>query len=168
MIVVEGADNAGKSTLITAIRELHPFSRWTLQQSEGPPKYPGEMTQRVTRYLAQGPDIIYDRHPCVSQPIYGLMRSHHDAIPPELIAQFYASKPLFIYCDGRGMRGHVFNPEHDTALHLDAVNENYERLLSEYRQWAGQYAFMCYRIGDPVLPLVAVLQYLETSSIGRV
>jgi len=78
MIVVEGVDNSGKSTLIKALQVV--FPERPVQGSEGPPKYKGEMDERVARYIMQPANTIYDRHPCVSQPIYGTMRSHLDPI----------------------------------------------------------------------------------------
>ena len=151
IVVVEGVDNSGKSTLIKALQVILPG--YGLQGSEGPPKYRGEMDDRVTSYLRNTDKMIYDRHPCVSQPIYGMMRSHSDPIHPRLLESFYRQRPLFIYCDGgdRGMFGHTHNPESgDTQEHLDAVNENYVKLLAAYRVWAGQHAFISYRIGDSI------------------
>lgn len=149
MIVVEGVDNSGKSTLIRTLQNILPL--YDTQGSEGPPKYAGEMNKRVELYLTTHPKrMIYDRHPCVSQPIYGTMRSHLDAINPRLIEQFYRKQPFFIYCDGgdRGMSAHTFNPETDTKEHLDAVRANYAKLLIQYRHWAAQHAHVVCRIGD--------------------
>lgn len=166
MIVVEGVDNAGKSTLIRALQVVLPG--WTVQGSEGPPKYKGEMDERVTRYLSLPPTMIYDRHPCVSQPIYGMMRTHLDAISPGLIAQFYSSAPFFIYCDGgeRGMKDHIFNPATDSEAHLKAVKDGYAILLDEYREWAARHAVLSYRIGDSVSRVSKIVEHLV--SIGRV
>lgn len=161
MIVVEGVDNSGKSTLIRALRVVLPD--WHVQGSEGPPKHQGEMDERVRRYLDTQPHtMIYDRHPCVSQPIYGMMRTHIDPIDPHLINIFYGLGPFFIYCDGgeRGMKHHIFNPETDTPEHLEAVQENYNRLLDAYRQWAAKYAILSYRVGDSVSRITKIVEHL--------
>lgn len=149
MIVVEGVDNSGKSTLVDYIVGI---THWPVQRSEGPPKYPGEQNERVRRYMGLPRNIIFDRHPCVSQVIYGGMRSHHDVIDPNLIEEFYSLRPLFIYCDPleRGMAAHVFNPETDTPQHLAEVERNYSHLLGHYRRWAWTHANIVYRIGDPI------------------
>lgn len=149
MIVVEGVDNSGKSTLITHLITTV-LKDWGVQLSEGPPKWPGEQNERVRRYLDLKDKIIFDRHPCVSQLIYGQLRTHSDEIDIELIKQFYARRPLFIYCDGgsRGMSGHRERATVDTASHLAAVNANYKLLLESYRRWAIEHATIWYRIGD--------------------
>ena len=158
MIVVEGADAAGKSTLINVLKAS--LVGWKVQASEGPPKYDGEMEKRVQYYLLQSRRTIYDRHPCVSQPIYGKMRSHLDPIPEPLIKHFYSLNPLFIYCDGQGMKNHTVNPETDSKRHLEAVNNNYNALLMDYREWAVRHAVIMYRIGDPMLRVVKMVEAL--------
>lgn len=158
MIVVEGVDAAGKSTLIKALMSVLPGYR--LQESEGPPKQPGEMNDRVRRYLYERHPImtIYDRHPCVSQIIYGRMRTHFDPISPHLLAEFYTQKPLFIYCDGTGMSNHQINPATDTPEHIEALKQNYGSLLNEYRGWAIRHAHIMYRIGDSVSRVIDMVE----------
>jgi len=166
LIVIEGCDNSGKSTLARLISSLLPS--WQVQVSEGPPKYEGEMDKRVMRYLSYTNNVIYDRHPCVSQPIYGKMRTHCDPIRKDLIDTFYAMKPLFIYCDARnGLAGHVERTEVDTPVHVAAITENFEKLVSHYRQWAIDHAFIVYRIGDPVTRVLKVVEMLHGDRHGR-
>jgi hypothetical protein len=155
MIVVEGVDNSGKSTLIKGL--MPALDGYLVQSGEGPPKYPGEQNERVKRYLRFSQRIIFDRHPCVSQPIYCSIRANADPIDNELIDRFYDLKPLFIYCDGgqRGMEGHTFNPDLDTPEHLKEVAANYPKLLIQYRHWAAQHAFINYRIGDSIERVIA-------------
>jgi hypothetical protein len=148
-VVVEGIDNSGKSTLIKFLTAG--FPDWSVQPSEGPPKYEGEVDVRIERYALM-PHTIFDRHPVVSQTIYRTIRSGHDAagMRDELVQQFYDSRPFFIYCDpvGRGMAGHTFNDGVDTEDHLRQVREGYDKMLTLYRAWAIQHAHLIYRIGD--------------------
>lgn len=160
MIIIEGMDNSGKSTLCRQISAMLPT--WQIQVSEGPPKYQGEQNERVKRYLAYPKNTIYDRHPCVSQPIYGQMRTHSDSIDPALIESLYLLHPLFIYCDPgvRGMQGHVERTEVDTPAHVAAIHENYRELLKMYREWALQHAQIIYRIGDPMKRILMMVETL--------
>lgn len=152
-IVLEGIDASGKSTLA---KELQRVLYWPIQHSEGPPKYPGEMNVRLTNYAMFTSPYIFDRHPVVSQSIYGTMRSHSDEMHPSLISEFYRGEPIFIYCDpiNRGMTAHQRNTVIDTDEHLRQVNENYSRLLALYRDWAIRHAHLIYRIGDNVFHLI--------------
>lgn len=146
-IIIEGIDASGKSTLARIIaRRL----RLNLVESEGPPKYEGEMDHRVERYIAYGNSVLFVRHPCISQPIYGAMRdTHGDPINEDLLTEFYDQRHFFIYCDplDRGMTGHK-EKGHDSPRHMKAVNQNYNTLLQLYREWAIKHAHVFYRIGD--------------------
>jgi hypothetical protein len=147
-IVIEGIDNSGKSTLATLLARKTGFPT---QPSEGPPRYPGEMDERLLRYASMD-RYIFDRHPVVSQNIYKVIRTGKDAegMREDLVQQFYDNRPLFIYCDplGRGMSGHNFHDGVDTAEHLRQVDEGYKTMLTLYRDWAIKHAHILYRIGD--------------------
>lgn len=166
MIVLEGVDNSGKSTLA---RRLQVLTKWPIIASEGPPKYSGEQNDRVKGYFQRYPrDVIFDRHPCVSQNIYaGTLRGSKDLIDSTLVEQFYSARPLFIYCDPleRGLGGHVIkNNSIDKPEHLDQIAKSYARLLEVYRAWALTNALFYYRIGDPVERIVhAVAGILDKS-----
>lgn len=157
-IVIEGVDASGKSTLASQLQLALPHC--PIQPSEGPPKHPGEITIRVRRYLQFSGTTIFDRHPVVSQTIYGTMRSHRDIIETQLVDHFYKSRPLFIYCDPleRGLAQHTRNTAVDTDDHITQIHSNYERLLALYRQWAIAHAHFVYRIGDNAQRLIAAVK----------
>lgn len=155
IIVLEGIDNAGKSTLAKYIaHRIH----WQVYPSEGPPKYRGEMNIRIHRYALLD-NVIFDRHPVVSQSIYRSIRTGADAagMDPSLVEDFYNRDPLFIYCDpgSRGMIGHTHNDGIDTEEHLEQVIEGYDHMLSLYRLWAIEHAHIIYRIGRVSMEFVA-------------
>ena len=157
LVVFEGCDAAGKSTLIAAVNKALGH-RFVVQPSEGPPKFPGEMAQRVERYAAMG-DVIFDRHPCVSQPIYGMLRGARDPIPQEMIDRFYARRPLFIYCRPRTNRleNHEFHEGVDSEAHLKEVERNYANLLAHYELWARKHAHITYTLGKDFDLMVDVI-----------
>lgn len=144
-IVLEGPDNSGKSELAKLLStELGK----KVFASEGPEKHTGELRERVERYRGLH-DVIFDRHPCVSDIIYGAFRERRSSMQGEQEALFYASQPLLIYCDplDRGLRGHV-EKAHDSAEHIKLVQQRYHSILSLYRAWGVQRAHIVYRIGD--------------------
>ena len=160
-IVIEGVDNTGKSTLA---RILSTALGMTIQPSEGPPKFEGEMKKRIDRYLEMD-DTIFDRHPCVSQPIYRSIRDadhSKESVDHNAIKRFYDSRPIFIYCDpllGRRLKGHTFNPDTDTPEHIAQVEASYDKLLMQYRQWALMHANLMHRIGDDVRRVAQMIQH---------
>lgn len=147
-IVVEGPDNSGKSTLI---RHLVGALGIPLVPGEGPEKYPGEINDRVARY-AKIDNAIFDRHPCVSQRIYNKFRVGTD-VDYELTSDFYASKPIFVYCVGRDLDGQILK-DYDKIVnasgvpHEKLVVDNHEAICALYRSWAERHATIIYRIGD--------------------
>lgn len=147
MLVIEGMDNSGKSTLA---RELADNIGLIVRESEGPPRSPEEMNERVDRYQTlEG--HLFVRHPCVSEAIYGPRIRGSNCITPGRTMLFYEAKPLLVYCDAgtRGMAGHERLP-HDTDEHMAGLELEYQAILTEYRMWAAREAHFIYRIGDDV------------------
>lgn len=144
-IVLEGHDNSGKSTLAALLsKRLH----MEVHSSEGPEKYPGELEERVSRY-SQLNNVIFDRHPCISDPIYSIARGKPSNLRSSTIIDFYESKPLLIYCDPltRGLGSHI-KKAHDTDEHMAIVESNYKSILHHYRTWAVEHAHINYRVGE--------------------
>ncbi len=147
-IVIEGPDNAGKSTLVASINASLPLPRIVVH-SEGREKYTGEMDERAARYLAMAQEMIFDRHPCISQQLYNKIHPNRE-VAPVLIGQFYAQQPLLIYCRAnvsRGMEGHI-DKDHDQQEYLELISKNYPHLCRVYDEWAIDHAHIFYRIGD--------------------
>lgn len=158
-VVIEGLDNSGKSTLAKYISRA---TGLTVFSSEGPEKHEGELEQRVERYSgyrASYGSVIFDRHPCVSDPIYSIARGRQSPLSRGAIKLLYDEKPLFIYCDvgTRGLGSHVLK-EHDTPEHMQMVQSHFASLLHHYRNWAMDHAHIIYRIGDDQDRIVRIVQ----------
>lgn len=138
-IVIEGADAAGKSTLANKLLQHLPL---TLQKSEGPPKYPGEMVERIRRYLKMD-RTLFDRHPCISQPIYDLFREQKTEIPVELIDTFYQQQNLIIYLYGTCGPHEV--KDHETEDHVKMVEKYEDNIRNAYEAWAPGNSNIMYR-----------------------
>lgn len=156
-VIVEGPDNAGKSTLCSALAAR---TGRNIVASGGREVSPEEIINRCRFLLAKPDSVIHDRHPIISQPIYGANVLPNTPIPDELIEQLYAQEPLFIYCRAsveRGMGDHVAT-ERDTAEYVDTVTARYEDLVWAYDEWALDHAHIIYRIGQPVQPIINYLK----------
>lgn len=156
MIVIEGMDNSGKSTLGEALAS---YLDLIVQESEGPPLSDQEINERVDRY-EQMTDRVFVRHPVISNAIYGKFRPEGNPITPGRTMIFYEANPLLIYCDAgdRGFEGHVVK-DHDTPRHQQLLAERQRELLTEYRLWAAQHAHFIYRIGDDMDELISTIHY---------
>jgi len=145
-IVLEGPDNAGKSTLAAFLSEKLAIP---ITHSGGPSKYPGEVNARSYGFNQDTATRIYDRHPCVSQNIYQrALKQNGELVEDAHLEQFYANKPLIIYCRSLGdLSGHQMS-EHSSAEYFDEVKQNYDELRMLYDVWALDHANLVYRIGD--------------------
>lgn len=151
-IVIEGPDGSGKSTLVRALMEA---TGWKLQAGEGPEKYPGEINERARKYIKvamyrenySGLPVIYDRHPCVSHPIYSRF-TPVSQLEQLHIDRFYQLKNLIIYCAPKSFvqlnESHDVK-EHDTDWHLKAITENHTSICGHYERWALERAHLVYR-----------------------
>ena len=161
MIIIEGMDNSGKSTLAAAMAD---YMGLIVQESEGPPRSAEEINERVDRYAVMA-NRLFVRHPCISNPIYDQVRGDgtERMITPGRIMLFYEAKPIIIYCDAgtRGLGAHVLK-EHDTPEHIEQITLNYKKLLYLYRQWAAEHAHFVYRIGDDMEGLIATVHFYNS------
>lgn len=145
-IILEGPDNSGKSTLAAYLARSLDLS---LQHSGGPSKYPGEVNARTFEMNQRTFTQLFDRHPAISQNIYvGGLQNGGELVTEENVNDFYALKPLIIYCKNvRGVDGHE-QSEHSSTEYFDQVAKNMERICDLYDAWAVEKAHIVYRIGD--------------------
>lgn len=155
-VILEGSDGSGKSTLAAYLSgELN----IRVQQGSGPPRHEGEIEQRLRAYLNLD-GVIFDRHPAISQPIYGMLRK--ELLSPEfkaMVSEFYGQPSLIIYCRATSLEKHRVK-EGENPDHIAALNDNHAALLAAYDAWAVARANLIYRIGDTqddVLNMVKVI-----------
>lgn len=158
MIVIEGMDNSGKSTLGEAMAE---YMDMIVQESEGPPLSDDEINQRVDKYHEME-GRLFVRHPCISNEIYGSVREEGNPITLGRTQVFYEARPIIVYCDAmdRGMDDHILK-DHDTERHQGHLKDHYDKLLERYRLWAAQRANFIYRIGDDMDELIVAVDFVK-------
>lgn len=130
MIIIEGLDATGKSTLAAAI---HNLTGWPIQTSEGPEKKPGEIIDRCHRYLKLPDFTIFDRHPIISQSIYGPV-AQKTLIPPYLVNELKMRNPLLIEASPENMMHHV-PKEYDSPAHIEMIEQKRSVLAHLYAQF---------------------------------
>lgn len=166
MIVIEGMDNSGKSTL--GVYLANALNR-LVQESEGPPLSDEEINERVDRYYDLQSTTVFVRHPVISNAIYGATRPEGNPITPGRTALFYEQRPILIYCDAgtRGLGSSHVVKAHDTEQHLADIENHYKKHLHLYRTWAAEHAHLIYRIGDDMDALVDTAIFLEARIHGE-
>lgn len=152
-VIIEGPDGSGKSTLAKALCEFLPL-RYV--PGEGPEKYPSEVVERAERYLNMD-GCLFDRHPCISQPIYGSFREGSTKIPSYLVDQMWETS-IVIYCYGR-IGDHQLK-DYDTEDHIRLVEDNDRGIRSLYEEWASTYSYHVIRhqAGEDSSPIIEILR----------
>lgn len=155
-IILEGPDNAGKSTLAKYLVDALGLP---LIISGGPSKWPGEVNDRSERFNADNTDAIYDRHPCVSQNIYqDALLLDGERVEDRHLEAFYAQEPFIIYCRNiQGAEGHVLS-EHSSAEYFQQVEQSMPKLRELYDAWALDRAQYVYRIGDSMADVLLAVR----------
>lgn len=137
MIILEGPDGCGKSTLVHQLRtHLKLNLRPRFADSLGGPVdnvYDAMMSDLNS---GVGKDHLYDRYPFISEPIYGThIRGTYDPrfASDELTEAIDVYKPLVILCI----------PSYETALGNVEASDQMPGVLENYRKiWEGYYSFL--------------------------
>lgn len=129
MIIIEGLDATGKSVLADRISLL---TTWPIQKSEGPEQYPGEILDRCDRYRTYPDEYIFDRHPVISQQVYGHF-SNKTPIAPHYQVMLQARAPLVIYSSGDNHGEHHVK-DYDTPDHIKMITDKRSEMEKMYLQ----------------------------------
>lgn len=143
-IIIEGPDGSGKSTLA---RYLYEHLGWPILSSKGPPANETVFYERVRDFMLRDRHIL-DRHPVISEEIYGRMRGSCRTTSQDRI-NLAAQENLIVYSAltlDHEIKGH------DTTDHLKMIRVKRESIYCLYERWALNCAHIIYR-GDKALTL---------------
>ena len=136
-LIIEGPDNAGKTTLAKQLSEV---LRIPIHHPGGAPKgSEHELSCMVSQLELCSENIILDRVTCISQPIFNTHR--HDAVDNPLFGTFLRrmiDTPgcVIIYCrpddkEVLNMFKHEVKP-HDSPAHIQYIEENQASFVKSY------------------------------------
>ena len=127
-IVLEGPDGSGKSVLA---QYLGSRLKRPVVASVGPPKSQEDIQQRCREALNKD-GVVFDRHPVISEAIYGKHR-HTRWLTDELITQFVNQRNFIIICvpSQGGLDYHRTKP-HDSDQHLQMLVDHYDQISESY------------------------------------
>lgn len=134
MIIIEGPDGAGKSTLISSLMLKYPRLKMAPRPctSLGGPLAGKELARWLEEYGVM-PGYLYDRHQCISGPVYDavLERPVDPQVQSVLQSVFYdmLSGARVIYC--RPPRAEIVRAINDNAQ-LDGVARKIHEIISTY------------------------------------
>ena len=132
MIIIEGPDNSGKSTLAKNLSIALKIKIW---HSPGPNTK--EQLYDSMDFVMEQEELILDRVPCISEQIYGpVLRGKNLLQDTDLLEKLIEEKdPIFIYCrpstDIIVSKRMQFRPE-ETEDHKRKVIEEIYTLITVY------------------------------------
>lgn len=137
MLIVEGPDGAGKTTLIEAIQEYFGDIEVAPRVVSKDAEAMVDLQRWVDKNLDEGFQYkLFDRHRLISEPIYGpaLGRSANGFndltwVGPRINTFYREVKPVIIYClpdKGTVMRNIIDDPDNETiAPHISSIYDAY-------------------------------------------
>lgn len=162
MILVEGPDNSGKSTLIEQL--ANEFELFKLDRPHGPPKTPEELYDRTldAQNFYKSKMSIMDRNPVIGESIYGpILRRHNmwDDIKNkfecevELFSKILSGTIFLIYCRPPldvllDLTTHQVK-SYDTKEHLESLSKNKSKIVEAYDKYMSKWATYTYNYKDP-------------------
>jgi len=133
MIILEGPDGGGKSTLLEKLRPV--FREYEFVHSGGPVQSPADL---YTRMRKQHPRQVRDRHFCISSPIYSEALGRQCWVDDRVIESWLLHRPFVIFCFAPTDEMPPQTGVHDTPEHVAGITANREKILDAYRQLATQ------------------------------
>ena len=137
LIILEGPDGAGKSTLITRLVKDHGYAVYR----SGGPKDEENMLRVVKEMavLALDPTTVYlcDRAPWISELIYSKALGRDPVMPMEFFNPFFSLPQRIIYCNLNDSVSMLSNMSrefkaHKPAEHTALVVKNYQQVCDLY------------------------------------
>ena len=134
MIIVEGPDGGGKSTLVKALHNYFgfPIADKVVASDTRPLR---DLVTWTEQNVQQGfQHQIFDRHRLISEPIYGPFKSSeptwsflNQGWVSEMMWQFYQCKPIIIYAlpSLETVRANVYDPSTDNEFIAEWINHIY-------------------------------------------
>lgn len=176
-IIVEGCDGTGKTNLVNRILTRYPQMTMHERASSskgGPVAALDEWTERDVRTMGSQPMSVYDRHPVISEPIYGAIC--RGGVPGQFnysdwlrcMTQAMSEFTIVIWCmpPWPNVRDNIFNTRDNqmpgVTLHARRIYDTYDRVS---RAWPGS----CLRhdyTKDP--ESTGIIAYLSLMFGGRV
>lgn len=134
-IIIEGMDNTGKTVL--ASRLAAEFDLPVITR-EGASREPSDLLRQILTYLVLDPMVIYDRHPLLTEAVYGIILRDRDIFEPPItwgmyLDRLWENEPFIVYC-----RPPVEAITNFTDGQMSGVVEHAEELVGAYDRLRGE------------------------------
>jgi len=173
MIIVEGMDNTGKSTVAKRISLMFSLMLITRLSNlkKGEPPDESYMVNNTLNMLTLNPHAVFDRFPIISEAVYGITlrrRNVFDAGPYSwtfYLEKLKSLRPLIIYCRPPEMKIFSFGHREQMSGVVEQGNlllRRYDLLMSQFieeRMFVRMYDFT--RPHEPEETLDVIENYIK-------
>lgn len=137
MLIFEGPDNSGKSTIASYVSHELGIPLWHFGK---PPSTVEQLRKRIHFMLDNKDFLIFDRIPLISEPVYSMLRNKNLMSSLTDSGEVYYKKlrdikPIIVYCRpplGTIIEAFHHGKEYDTKEHLASVEEKQIALINRY------------------------------------
>lgn len=137
MIITEGIDGSGKSTIIS---EICLMTGRSIKHAGGPPVDATNYLKRLDQYRVLPEAVLCDRHPLISELIYGRILRGHTVIGEDIlwkciITCIVRNNPIFLWCEPSKDTDILLQDKvHKSEKHLVEVFASRHRIAEQYKK----------------------------------
>jgi len=137
LVIVEGVDGAGKTTLINKLQK--DLNLITIKSPRPKNYHDCKDLLARTMLLSEGTNLICDRIGIISEPIYGPICRNTLGFPPKAETEqiLFKLNPIIIHCNPPI---HAVLENVKVEKQMEGVNENLIKIHQAYNEWMGQLA----------------------------
>lgn len=131
LVIIEGPDGAGKTTLIDKLIQSKRY--FVLIRNSGPPREVVDIYRflNLIDNIPPAQPVILDRHPCISDRIYGPLLRSMDLLRDKPSNWMLSRAELIVYC--RPPTETILeNVARTKGTQLGGVLENASKIIAEY------------------------------------
>lgn len=131
LVIIEGPDGAGKSTLIDNLKQSKRY--FVVLRNSGPPRDLDDVHRFVNLLELTPPEmpVICDRHPCISDRLYGPILRNVDLLVDRPSTWMLSGVDLIVYCRPP-TETILANVRRTRGTQLEGVEENCRKLIDAY------------------------------------
>jgi len=172
LIIVEGPDGAGKTSLIKQLRQQLPHYTWLMSSNSKPAS--SEQIGEVTRWINRVPEdvtLITDRHPIISEYVYGtIIRGfckHSLTFREMTVETTFIVPTLIVHCNLpiEDLRDNLTKTQQMAGVsnHIGQIYDTYQTLFTKMEECGARIIPYNYKKTESIEITHYIMDFIEES-----